>query len=214
MSSPLDMLAEPAGGLLLILEPPGSGKSTLVKRYLAEGLARGEHCMAAVIDEFPHRFELGLQEQVDVDISERLEEGLLHMLDFFTWRGEVLVGDMKYRMATSLDAIIAEAEVTGSRRIAVDSITTLAFYFPADGVWRFLDTLRVRAALRGSSIVATLEQGVLSERFQESIRHIADYMLELRLRERRVLWGEQARRYVRLAVPRRAQVGNWVKLES
>ncbi|RLG52487.1 MAG: hypothetical protein DRN96_02620 [Thermoproteota archaeon] len=215
LSSPLDMLANPVGGgLLLILGPPGSGKSTLVKRYLAEGLAREEPCLAAVVDEPPHRFELELQGHVKVDLSEKLKEGLLHILDFFTWRGGVLVGDMRYKPVTTLDAIIAEAEATSPWRMAVDSITTLAFHFPADSVWRFLDTLRVKAALRGNSIAATLEQGVHSKSFQESLRHIADYTLELKVEERRVLWSEQVRRYVRLAVPRQAQVGKWIKLKS
>ena len=66
----------PAGDVVLLTGPAGSGKTTFATQFVAQGLRDGEGCVVAVFEEYPEAY-LARAKTVSVDFSDMIEGGRL-----------------------------------------------------------------------------------------------------------------------------------------
>jgi circadian clock protein KaiC len=103
----------PAGDVVLIAGPAGSGKTTFAAQFVAQGLADGETCVVAVFEEYPEAY-LARAKTPPVDLeamiqADRLAITYLRPLD-------LSVDEM-------LDDLRKNIERIGATRVVIDSLS-------------------------------------------------------------------------------------------
>jgi circadian clock protein KaiC len=66
----------PAGDVVLLTGPAGSGKTTFATQFVAQGLIDGESCVVAVFEEYPEAY-LARAKTADVDLATMVDRGRL-----------------------------------------------------------------------------------------------------------------------------------------
>jgi circadian clock protein KaiC len=103
----------PAGDVVLLTGPAGSGKTTFATQFIAQGLADGESCVVAVFEEYPEAY-LARAKSVAVDLSDMVE------------RGRLAVTYLR-PLDLSVDEMLAEIQSAvkrvGATRVVIDSLS-------------------------------------------------------------------------------------------
>jgi circadian clock protein KaiC len=103
----------PAGDVVLLTGPAGSGKTTFATQFIAQGLAEGECCVVAVFEEYPEAY-LARAKTVAVDLSAMVVEGRLAVTYLRP-------------LDLSVDEMLAEIQSAVSRvgatRVVIDSLS-------------------------------------------------------------------------------------------
>lgn len=66
----------PAGDVVLLTGPAGSGKTTFATHFIAQGLSDGENCVVAVFEEYPEAY-LARAKTVSADLDNMVDRGRL-----------------------------------------------------------------------------------------------------------------------------------------
>ena len=175
----------PKGSLVLVLGPPGAGKSILGKLFLHTGLVRGDQALLVSTAE------------ADQAIGEtmamfRWTEGVperLHVLDCYSWR----LGGKRSKYSVSL-ASLTDVSVSLSKlfddsrvdpdrdeRLVVDSFTDFVKYVGVDKSLRFLDSLRQKLRENGVTGLLMLEEGVHAPRTVAAVEYSTDGTVRMRV---------------------------------
>jgi circadian clock protein KaiC len=103
----------PAGDVVLLTGPAGSGKTTFATQFIAQGLADGESCVVAVFEEYPEAY-LARAKSVAVDLSDMVE------------RRRLAVTYLR-PLDLSVDEMLAEIQSAvkrvGATRVVIDSLS-------------------------------------------------------------------------------------------
>ena len=103
----------PAGDVVLLTGPAGSGKTTFATHFIAQGLTDGESCVVAVFEEYPEAY-LARAKTVSGD------------LDMMVERGRLAVTYLR-PLDLSVDEMLAEiqtaVERVGATRVVIDSLS-------------------------------------------------------------------------------------------
>jgi circadian clock protein KaiC len=103
----------PAGDVVLLTGPAGSGKTTFATQFIATGLDDGESCVVAVFEEYPEAY-LARAKTVAVDFGEMID------------RGRLAVTYLR-PLDLSVDEMLAEiqsaVERLGATRVVIDSLS-------------------------------------------------------------------------------------------
>jgi len=181
----------PTSALTLLLGPAGGGKSLLARQFLWEGIKRKEPCVCILTE--THRQALRhAMKSFGWDISPYENRNLI-VVDSFTWSSSEFIEHMADREfvleALDLDKLVhlislARQRVGPGGRGALDSLSDL-FILHGDErkVLRFLSRIKVRTAHLNLSVIITLDPHTQLYRFTRAAMHIADGIIEIRLRE-------------------------------
>jgi circadian clock protein KaiC len=103
----------PAGDVVLLTGPAGSGKTTFATHFIAQGLTDGESCVVAVFEEYPEAY-LARAKTVSGD------------LDMMVERGRLAITYLR-PLDLSVDEMLAEiqsaVERVGATRVVIDSLS-------------------------------------------------------------------------------------------
>jgi len=103
----------PAGDVVLLTGPAGSGKTTFATHFVAQGLVDGEACVVAVFEEYPDAY-LTRAKTVSADLD--------HMIDI----GRLVVTYLR-PLDLSVDEMLAEiqraVQRVGATRVVIDSLS-------------------------------------------------------------------------------------------
>ena len=103
----------PAGDVVLLTGPAGSGKTTFATHFIAQGLTDGESCVVAVFEEYPEAY-LARAKTVSGDLDMAVE------------RGRLAVTYLR-PLDLSVDEMLAEiqsaVERLGATRVVIDSLS-------------------------------------------------------------------------------------------
>ncbi len=69
----------PAGDVVMLTGPAGSGKTTFATQFVAQGLRQGESCVVAVFEEFPEAY-VARAKTPPVDLGQMIEAGRLAVI--------------------------------------------------------------------------------------------------------------------------------------
>jgi len=103
----------PAGDVLMLTGPAGSGKTTFATHFVAQGLSEGERCVVAVFEEFPDAY-LARAKTLPIDFRQEIRAGNLAVIYL---RPLDLSVD-----AVSLEKITAVKRVAATR-VVIDSLS-------------------------------------------------------------------------------------------
>lgn len=177
--------ASQSTGNVLIIGPPGIGKTLFCETNLVEFLKQGNNALYIALESAPSEIKARLFEH-----DENLEEkGTLRFVDGYSW----LVGGSseKYSVTNlsnlsdlSVKMISASNAVNHNLLFLFDSISTLLIYNSENLVERFLGINMARMKHFSNICFWILEEGIHSTRFYNFLRQRSDCVLEMRFEEK------------------------------
>ena len=175
----------PKGSLVLVLGPPGAGKSLLGKLFLHTGIVAGDNAFFVSTAEAAQSIDdtMALFRWTD-GVQERLK-----ILDCYSWR---LGGKRtKYSVPlTSLNAVSVTMSTLfedsgvkhdGNERVVVDSFTDFVRYVGVDKSLKFLDYLRAKLREYWLTGLLLLEEGVHTPRTIAAVEYSTDGTIRMRV---------------------------------
>jgi two-component system alkaline phosphatase synthesis response regulator PhoP len=182
----------PKGSNILLIGPLGTGKSTMGRKFILEGLHNKDRCMFVTVDDSPKLIRDKLSSSLEIDVREYEELDLFSIVDAYSWSSGASEKIEKFRIEGILDLnqfsmIIADSGQSighsiqsklGGRRI-IDSISSLLVNFDLSMAQRFLSQLaRTSLAFGMVNTLFVLEEGTVSEYVLNNIKYIMDGVIE------------------------------------
>ena len=182
----------PKGSNILLIGPLGTGKSTMGRKFILEGLHNKERCMFVTIDDAPKLIRDKLSSILEIDVREYEELDLFSIVDAYSWSSVASEKKEKFRIDGILDLnqfsmVIADSGQSighsiqsklGGRRI-FDSISSLLVNFDLSMAQRLLSQLaRTSLAFGMVNTIFVLEEGTVSEYVLNNIKYIMDGVIE------------------------------------
>jgi circadian clock protein KaiC len=103
----------PAGDVVLLTGPAGSGKTTFATHFIAQGLSDGESCVVAVFEEYPEAY-LARAKTVSGDLDTMVERGRLAV---------TYLRPLDLSVDEMLGEIQSAVERVGATRVVIDSLS-------------------------------------------------------------------------------------------
>ncbi len=103
----------PAGDVVLIAGPAGSGKTTFAAQFIGQGLADGESCVVAVFEEYPEGY-LARAKTLPVDLDAMIEADRLAIT--YLRPLDLSVDEMLAELRENIERI-------GATRVVIDSLS-------------------------------------------------------------------------------------------
>lgn len=181
---------------ILLLAPPGCGKSTYAKQFIYEGLMEGETCILLATDDFPDDIRSSI-EKISGDVKPHIEEKLC-IIDCYS----PIIGVKSSSPYSASPRDLQQMLVTIQKltqgldrfRFVLDSITTLAMHNGPGVGMQFLHILLGRLRYMKAPAIFLLESGVHDESFMSFLRFMFDGVMEMKIEEDK----EGLRRYMRI----------------
>lgn len=176
----------PKGSLVLVLGPPGSGKTILGLQFLLEGILYGKTCILVdTVDSVPMMKETALGFGWDPGLL----EGVIR-LDCFSWRtGARSALPYSANPANFSDLSIAVSKLIDERGIGVPSNERLVFDSFSDIILHSSEFLKFSAILHGKlskagiTSLLMVEEGMHDEKTISAIEHESDGTIVLKADE-------------------------------
>ncbi|MFH0897169.1 MAG: RAD55 family ATPase [Candidatus Bathyarchaeota archaeon] len=176
----------PFGNNLVLSGPAGIGKSVFCKSLICESLNKGIGIIYVALDAAPKDIK---NEVLERGLKKIEQLGTCTFIDGYSW----LLGQENENYCLSnlcnindLSVLILKAmnETYGYRRIIVfDSISTLFLYNSEADIERFIQNKMARIRQSKSIGLWTVEEGIHAPSFYNSLRHLADGVVEMRFEE-------------------------------
>jgi circadian clock protein KaiC len=160
----------PAGDVVLITGPAGSGKTTFATQFVAEGLAVGESCVVAVFEEYPEAY-LARAKSHPIDFGKMIAAGKLAV---------TYLRPLDLSVDETLDDIRNAVTRLGATRVVIDSLSGFEVALAPSYREDFRESLyRLVGALTGTGVTVLMTAEVIDpfpgERFtSERVSFITD----------------------------------------
>ena len=185
----------PLGSNLLLIGPPGTGKTVLCETLICEAAKNGAKTIYVTLDRTPKDIRKR-NRQLGADFGGNNKYPVF--VDGHSWlvgeSGEQYhVGNLSNLSELSVKLITVSSELGEGAFFIFDSISTLLVYNSENEVERFLDVNMTRMKHINDVGIWVLEQGIHSESFYNVLRHMADGTLEMRIRD-----DDELKRFIRM----------------
>lgn len=171
----------PPGSTVLVIGPPGIGKTTLAEQFIADGLIRGQPCLYISIDEYPK------------DVRDRIkrfeanDKGLI-IIDAVSWKHNkkskekwVIESEPDLdKLSITLTKALESIKATGNKKAVFDAFSSVALFSQPDMVLKFFQNSvnKLRAADFTSLII--IEAGALEEKTLSTLKYLADGIIQIK----------------------------------
>ena len=183
----------PKGTNILLIGSLGRGKSTLSRKFVAQGIQRGEPCMYVAIDDDPNLVAQELSKLLPQGVREYEKLSLYQVVDAYSWSTGI---QSPSRFAVSgllelsqLAGVVADAGTAlgqsvqgkkGGRRV-LDSVSSLLVNFELSSVQRFLSSVaRTATAFGGITTFYIVEEGAVPDQILNNMKYLMDGIIEMR----------------------------------
>ncbi|HEY1266463.1 MAG TPA: response regulator [Candidatus Binatia bacterium] len=190
----------PHGVNVLMTGSLGSGKSSLSRLFLADGLKQGEKCMFICLDESPGRIRQALTAKHGVDAAASEGAAALRFIDAYSWSGGRIPAEEPFAIKGALDlselsSLVTEAaeeleQIEGAKkggRRALDSLSSLFLKFDLPYIQRFIAYLARSGQFADVTTLFIIEQGTCDEQALNNIKYLMDGVLEFKQDDQRFL---------------------------
>jgi predicted hydrocarbon binding protein/KaiC/GvpD/RAD55 family RecA-like ATPase len=177
----------PTESLILLIGPPGAGKSTFCHEIVLNGLASDRPILFVTTEQSPTEIMATLGEKG----MERLPPGLLSFVDAFgqtvglaaTEQSDTVVANCEDLNSISM-AITKLQQKTGRGDIVLsfDSLTS-PYLFNKEEIFRFMRLCLLKFASEGNSVVALMDEGCGKEEDLGAMMSVADGIIRMEIRE-------------------------------
>ena len=142
----------PAGDVVLLNGPAGSGKTTFATQFVAQGLKDGESCVVAVFEEYPEAY-LARAKTSGVDLARMVDAGRLAV---------TYLRPLDLSVDEMLAEIQASVERVGATRVVIDSLSGFEVALAPTYRLDFRESLyRLVGALTGSGVTVLMTDEVI-----------------------------------------------------
>ncbi|MCH7912680.1 MAG: response regulator [Deltaproteobacteria bacterium] len=197
----------PEGSNIFVIGQIGSGKSSLSRLFLAQGIKKKEKCMFICLDDDPSLVRKDLSKH-NLDISAHENQNQVCLVDAYSWSGGRAASTEKFAIKGTLDlsdlsTLIVEAgavlgqtdqEKEGGRRV-IDSISSLFLNFDLPYVQRFLAFMARSGHFARVSTIFVVEEGACDSQSLNNIKYIMDGILDIKREGDRFLARPQAMKW-------------------
>ncbi len=177
----------PKGSLVLVLGPPGAGKSILGKLFLYSAMVSGDEAFLVSTAET----EQAISDTMSLFNWNGNTAGKLRILDCYSWRlgGKrskyavplTSLNDVSLTMSKLLEDYKVSPEM--NERLVLDSFTDFVRYVGVDKSLRFLDYLRLKLREHGVTGLLLLEEGVHAPRTVAAVEYSTDGTVRMKVSE-------------------------------
>jgi KaiC/GvpD/RAD55 family RecA-like ATPase len=172
------------GAILLLLAPPGSGKTILSERFAIDGLKKKENVLYIATG---MRYSQLIKTLRTGGVK---NEKNLFFIDCFSWRspgknpeetGNVTIIESITDLNELARKISDTIKTMGSvDRLVLDSISDLLLYSDPNAVFKFLQYLKTEVVKAKATALFALEFGLHDEKTNTTVNYVSDAMIELR----------------------------------
>jgi circadian clock protein KaiC len=147
----------PAGDVLMITGPAGSGKTTFATQFIAQGLREAENCVVAVFEEFPEAY-LARAKTLPVDFGQMMKADRLSV---------IYLRPLDLSVDEMLEEILTAVRRLKATRVVIDSLSGFEIALAPTFRLDFRESLyRLVGALTASGVTVLMTAEVL-EAFPE-----------------------------------------------
>lgn len=191
----LDIDGAPFGTNIVLTGPPGVGKSVFCETLIGECLKEEVNVIYATLDTAPKDIRDRVLGQGTKQLDER--KGLI-FIDGYSW----LLGEETERYHVSHLSNLSDLsvkifntlnELGGHDIVIFDSISTLFVYNSENEITRFIQVNMARIKQRDSVGFWTVEEGIHDPSFYNSLRHLAEGVIEMRFED-----AHELKRFIRV----------------
>ena len=208
--SGLDKLIEggfPDSSSILLIGPPGCGKSTLAQQFIFEGLKNSQPALFVTLDISP------------TDVLENMKrfgsfsKDKLRFIDAYSWRfgktddksAVTNLGNIN-ELNIMISEVIETLNSSPVKRNVFDSISTLLLYADPALVVKFIPVVIAKMRESHYTQLFILEEGVHDEKTVTTLNYIADGVIEFKL--------EEDKRFLRISRMKATKHSrNWVEFD-
>ncbi len=176
----------PHNSSILVVGPPGVGKSTFLNQFMYTGLdTEEEKGVYLTLDESPDEIRDNAG-YFGWDFDEFGDDFVF--IDGYSWReGEDVdtrfaikgPSDLNQMNMTLADAL---SEVgSGNKRMVLDSVSTLVLYTDPNSAVKFLQVVGAKSKASNGCLVMALEEGVHDEKTISTLNYVADGMIRMKM---------------------------------
>ncbi len=128
----------PKGHVVLVLGPPGCGKTTLGVQFLYNGAVKfGENGILVLLEEEPEMVKLNML-RFGWDLERLEKENKIAIIDASPIRfitksislGEITIGSKEFQLISLIEKIKKECERINAKRLVIDTLSTFILQYP------------------------------------------------------------------------------------
>jgi len=173
----------PREATVLVVGPPGVGKTTLVNQFMHAGVTADEDGMYIALDDAPDAIR-----DKAAQFGWTLDDALF--VDGYSWREGGTVSaeyaiespsDLNQLNMTLSDALRSLDDE--QKRIVMDSVSTLVLYADAASAAKFLQAVAAKARSAGACLLMTLEEGMHDDKTVSTLNYAADGMIRMAMED-------------------------------
>jgi KaiC/GvpD/RAD55 family RecA-like ATPase len=177
----------PRNSSILLVGPPGCGKTTLCQQFVNEGLKEKQNAIYITLDSRPEDIKKSMK---NLGWNVEKYKKLLTFIDCYSWR----TGKPKEKYSISNLANVNELNICFSEAIenmnkeqvnrnVIDSISTLLLYADPTLVVKLIPIIVAKAKQHGFTQLLVLEEGVHDEKTVSTLNYIADGLITFKMEE-------------------------------
>jgi KaiC/GvpD/RAD55 family RecA-like ATPase len=189
---------------LFLMGPSGVGKTVFSKQFIYNGLVNGEPGIYLTTDESPRRIQESMK-KLGMNVDAYIDDDNLRIIDCYSWK----IGGKscsKYcvsnpdNLATVSMAIDKARRQLRKTRLVLDSITGLMSFCEHNFRFfsKFLQVIVAQTRDSDSNAIFIASSEAHDQVFMSYMREIFDGTLEMKMETKKIEYGEEIKRLIRL----------------
>lgn len=175
------------GSSILLLGPPGNGKTIFCDNFAKTYLNNGVSCVYVTADKTPGEISYNFS-QLGVDLKGEKYKGRMVFVDGYTW----LIGKSseKYHVESLGNLTELNFKITSAISLlpkpvllVFNSLSPLSLYNPETFVLKFLQLLFARVKEYGAIGIFVAQAGVHSQEFYTTLEYLVDGIFDMKIGE-------------------------------
>ncbi|MBR9682453.1 MAG: AAA family ATPase [Candidatus Aenigmarchaeota archaeon] len=173
----------PEKSSIMLIGPPGCGKTTLAQQFMSQGIKEKDGLMYVTLDAGPEEIESSMK-----SFGWKTKSPCLSFIDGYSWR----VGEPKGKHVMSnlgninelniaISAVIDEQKKFVGKRSVFDSMSTLLIYANSSLVVKFIPVMIAKEKKAGYTNILILEEGVHDQKTVTTLNYVTDGVIEFKM---------------------------------